>query len=34
MEVFDLNVPGEGLRLLTRPTKKSKDGLRGTGYII
>jgi telomerase Cajal body protein 1 len=29
MEVFDLASPGEGTRLLTIPTKKSKDGLRG-----
>jgi hypothetical protein len=30
IEVFDLSLPGEGTRLLTRPTKKSKDGVRGT----
>jgi hypothetical protein len=30
IEIFDLNLPGEGTRLLTRPTKKSKDGVRGT----
>lgn len=29
IEVFDLAVPGEGTRLLTIPTKRSKDGLRG-----
>ena len=29
IEVFDISAPGEGTRLFTRPTKKSKDGLRG-----
>lgn len=29
IEVFDLQYPGEGTRLLTTPTKRSKDGLRG-----
>ncbi|KAF7325082.1 hypothetical protein MKEN_00551100 [Mycena kentingensis (nom. inval.)] len=30
IEVFDVSKPGdEGLRLLTSPTKKSKDGLKG-----
>ncbi|PVF91744.1 WD40 repeat-like protein [Serendipita vermifera] len=29
IEVFDVASPGEGTRLLTIPTKKSKDGLRG-----
>ena len=29
IEVFDVSAPGEGVRLFTRPTKKSKDGLRG-----
>ncbi|KAK7684384.1 hypothetical protein QCA50_012331 [Cerrena zonata] len=29
IEVFDLHAPGEGTRLHTTPTKKSKDGLKG-----
>ncbi|KIY48796.1 WD40 repeat-like protein [Fistulina hepatica ATCC 64428] len=29
IEVFDVNKPGEGTRLATTPSKKSKDGLRG-----
>ncbi|KAG8867729.1 hypothetical protein FRC20_005064 [Serendipita sp. 405] len=29
IEVFDLSVPGEGTRLHTIPSKKSRDGLRG-----
>ncbi|KAL1746278.1 WD40-repeat-containing domain protein [Schizophyllum fasciatum] len=29
IEVFDLMVPGEGTRLATTPSKKSKDGLKG-----
>ncbi|KAL1709660.1 WD40-repeat-containing domain protein [Schizophyllum commune] len=29
IEVFDVMVPGEGTRLLTTPSKKSKDGLKG-----
>jgi len=29
IEVFDLNCPGEGTRLATTPSKKSKDGLKG-----
>jgi hypothetical protein len=32
IEVFDLNSPGEGTRLLTIPTKRSKDGLRGAFF--
>jgi hypothetical protein len=30
IEVFDLTRPGEGTRLMTTPSKKSKDGLKGT----
>jgi hypothetical protein len=29
IEVFDLDYPGEGTRLLTTPSKKSRDGLKG-----
>ena len=29
IELFDLSRPGEGTRLHTTPTKKSKDGLKG-----
>jgi len=29
IEVFDLNYPGEGTRLSTTPSKKSRDGLKG-----
>ncbi|KAI0302283.1 hypothetical protein B0F90DRAFT_1816499 [Multifurca ochricompacta] len=29
IEVFDLNRPGEGIRLATTSSKKSKDGLKG-----
>ena len=29
IEVFDLSRPGEGTRLHTTPSKKSKDGLKG-----
>ncbi|KAF5376708.1 hypothetical protein D9615_007827 [Tricholomella constricta] len=29
VEVFDVNRPGEGTRLPTTPSKKSKDGLKG-----
>ncbi|KAJ6526821.1 hypothetical protein B0H19DRAFT_1197105 [Mycena capillaripes] len=29
MEVFDIGRPGEGTRLLTTPSKKSRDGLKG-----
>ncbi|KAG5650209.1 hypothetical protein H0H81_000310 [Sphagnurus paluster] len=29
IEVFDVNRPGEGTRLPTTPSKKSKDGLKG-----
>ncbi|GJE98645.1 WD40 repeat domain-containing protein [Phanerochaete sordida] len=29
IEVFDVHVPGEGTRLHTTPTKKSRDGLKG-----
>ncbi|KAF9254595.1 WD40 repeat-like protein [Marasmius fiardii PR-910] len=29
IEVFDVGHPGEGIRLSTTPTKKSKDGLKG-----
>ncbi|KAH9975579.1 WD40-repeat-containing domain protein [Lactifluus volemus] len=29
IEVFDLNYPGEGTRLATTPSKKSRDGLKG-----
>ncbi|KAI0633149.1 WD40-repeat-containing domain protein [Trametes polyzona] len=29
IEVFDINCPGEGTRLRTTPTKKSRDGLKG-----
>ncbi|KAB5591768.1 hypothetical protein CTheo_4800 [Ceratobasidium theobromae] len=29
IEVFDVHYPGEGTRLYTVPTKKSRDGLRG-----
>ncbi|KAG8815143.1 hypothetical protein FRC17_000845 [Serendipita sp. 399] len=29
IEVFDVSVPGEGTRLSTTPSKKSRDGLRG-----
>jgi len=29
IEVFDLNCPGEGTRLATTPSKKSRDGLKG-----
>jgi len=30
IEVFDFAFPGEGTRLPTTPSKKSKDGLKGT----
>ena len=30
IEVFDVHYPGEGMRLHTTPSKKSKDGLKGT----
>jgi hypothetical protein len=30
VEVFDLHSPGEGTRLATTPSKKSKDGLKGS----
>lgn len=30
IEVFDINCPGEGIRLATTPSKKSRDGLKGT----
>ncbi|KAA1476466.1 WD40 repeat-like protein [Dentipellis sp. KUC8613] len=29
IEVFDLTCPGEGTRLLTTPSRKSRDGLKG-----
>ncbi|CAL1698567.1 unnamed protein product [Somion occarium] len=29
IEVFDVHVPGEGTRLRTTPSKKSRDGLKG-----
>ncbi|KAL0567771.1 hypothetical protein V5O48_014221, partial [Marasmius crinis-equi] len=29
IEVFDVGQPGEGSRLMTTPSKKSKDGLKG-----
>lgn len=29
IEVFDVSYPGEGIRLPTTPSKKSKDGLKG-----
>ncbi|KAI0067581.1 WD40 repeat-like protein [Artomyces pyxidatus] len=29
IEVFDLNYPGEGTRLATTPSRKSRDGLKG-----
>ncbi|KAI0350547.1 hypothetical protein OH77DRAFT_1430888 [Trametes cingulata] len=29
IEVFDINCPGEGTRLHTTPSKKSRDGLKG-----
>ena len=29
IELFDLSRPGEGTRLHTTPSKKSKDGLKG-----
>ena len=29
IEVFDVGAPGEGTRLATTPSKKSKDGLKG-----
>ncbi|KAI0820143.1 WD40-repeat-containing domain protein, partial [Trametes gibbosa] len=29
IEVFDVNCPGEGTRLRTTPSKKSRDGLKG-----
>ncbi|KAI6102781.1 hypothetical protein F5141DRAFT_1008256 [Pisolithus sp. B1] len=29
IEIFDIHRPGEGERLLTRPSKKSKEGLKG-----
>lgn len=29
VEVFDFARPGEGTRLMTTPSKKSKDGLKG-----
>ena len=29
IEVFDLNNPGEGTRLATTPSRKSRDGLKG-----
>ena len=30
IEVFDVNYPGEGTRLATTPSRKSRDGLKGT----
>ena len=33
IEVFDLSRPGEGTRLHTTPSKKSKDGLKGQIFI-
>lgn len=29
IEVFDISRPGEGTRISTTPSKKSKDGLKG-----
>jgi len=29
IEIFDVNRPGEGTRLLTSPNKKSRDGMKG-----
>jgi len=29
IEIFDVQRPGEGERLYTTPSKKSKDGLKG-----
>ena len=34
IEVFDVHYPGEGTRLRTVPTKKSRDGLRGKWDFI
>ena len=32
--MFDLNCPGTGTRLAMTPSKKSKDGLKGTQYVF
>ena len=29
IEIFDVHRPGEGTRLLTSPSKKSRDGMKG-----
>jgi len=34
IEVFDLSRPGEGTRLHTTPSKKSKDGLKGEILLL
>lgn len=34
IEVFDVRYPGEGARLHTTPSKKSRDGLKGKSVII
>ena len=34
IELFDLSRPGEGTRLYTTPSKKSKDGLKGKIIIL
>lgn len=33
IEAFDIHRPGEGVRLPTTPSKKSKDGLKGTEHL-
>jgi hypothetical protein len=34
IEVFDVNHPGEGERILTTPTKRSRSGLKGTAGTL
>lgn len=34
IEVFDLSRPGEGTRIPTTPSKKTKDGLKGMFKVM
>ena len=34
IEVFDVACPGEGTRIYTTPSKKSKDGLKGAFSVL
>lgn len=34
IEIFDVQRPGEGERLSTTPSKKSKDGLKGEQSVV